>query len=65
MIWLKSCPRCVGGDMVLDEDSSKRCLQCGHVEYPPGWGLTDLRLARLLGMDGDEVDAVTGKAIAI
>ena len=31
MVWLKSCPRCQNGDMYLDEDSCKHCMQCGHV----------------------------------
>ena len=31
MISLKSCPRCMTGDMYLDEDNSRHCLQCGHI----------------------------------
>ena len=31
MIWFKSCPRCQVGDMTLDEDGDRLCLQCGYV----------------------------------
>ena len=33
MFWFKSCPRCIRGDMTLDEDGDKICLHCGHVQY--------------------------------
>ena len=32
MIWFKSCSRCKQGDMTLDEDGDRLCLQCGHVQ---------------------------------
>ena len=32
MYWLKSCPRCSTGDMYLDEDDCKHCIQCGYVD---------------------------------
>ena len=31
MMWLKECPRCTTGDVTLDEDGDKICLQCGSV----------------------------------
>ena len=34
MMWLKGCSRCVTGDLYLDEDNVKHCMQCGHVQYP-------------------------------
>ena len=34
MFWLKTCPRCTTGDMYLDEDSSRHCMQCGLIQYP-------------------------------
>ena len=33
MLWLKACPRCQTGDLYLDEDDSKHCMQCGHIQY--------------------------------
>ena len=32
MIWSKSCARCETGDMTLDEDGDKLCMQCGYTE---------------------------------
>ena len=32
MIWYKSCPRCSRGDLYLDEDDCKHCLQCGYTQ---------------------------------
>lgn len=32
MMWLKSCPRCATGDMYLDEDDARHCLQCGYTQ---------------------------------
>ena len=58
MLWLKSCPRCVTGDMTLDEGGDKLCLQCGFVKYSAsGVGGSrravpaDAELPRLNGMD--------------
>ena len=36
MFWFKSCPRCKLGDMTLDEDNYRLCLQCGYVQYSVG-----------------------------
>ena len=33
MMWLKSCPRCKRGDMTLNEDGERLCLQCGYVRF--------------------------------
>lgn len=33
MIWYKDCPRCKVGDMNLDEDDARHCMQCGYKEY--------------------------------
>ena len=32
MMWFKSCTRCQTGDMTLDEDGDKLCLQCGYTQ---------------------------------
>ena len=32
MMWLKACPRCTNGDMYLDEDQLKHCMQCGFIQ---------------------------------
>ena len=35
MVWLKSCPRCVRGDLMLEaerEGWSINCLQCGYTK---------------------------------
>ena len=47
MLWLKSCTRCQTGDLYMDEDDSKHCMQCGHIEYPTGKssGVIDLEQA--------------------
>ena len=31
MMWLKACPRCKTGDVTLDQDGDRSCLQCGVV----------------------------------
>ena len=36
MIWFKACPRCRLGDLYLDGDDSRRCLQCGYIRYSSG-----------------------------
>ena len=33
MLWLNSCPRCRTGDMYLDEDNSRHCLQCAYIQH--------------------------------
>ncbi len=36
MVWLKSCPRCSAGDLILEdgrEECSVKCVQCGYVKY--------------------------------
>ena len=32
MYWLSSCPRCSNGDLYLDEDDCRHCIQCGYVD---------------------------------
>ena len=35
MVWLKSCPRCERGDLMLEAESegwSINCLQCGYTK---------------------------------
>ena len=32
MMWFKACPRCKRGDMNLNEDGDRLCLQCGHTQ---------------------------------
>ena len=34
MVWLKECPRCKNGDLYLDQDDCRHCMQCGYVQYP-------------------------------
>ena len=47
MLWLRSCPRCQTGDLYLDGDDSKHCLQCGYIDYQTGGSsaLVDLEQA--------------------
>ena len=36
MVFLKSCPRCGNGDVVLEEAENEctiRCVQCGYENY--------------------------------
>jgi hypothetical protein len=33
MMWIKSCPRCKLGDMTMDEDDYRLCLECGYFQY--------------------------------
>ncbi len=33
MLWYKDCPRCEIGDMYLDEDDARHCMQCGYKQY--------------------------------
>ncbi|MFQ5874368.1 MAG: hypothetical protein ACE5JL_11280 [Dehalococcoidia bacterium] len=42
MYWLKGCPRCGRGDMVLDRDLwgwYRQCLQCSFLEDLPSYRL--------------------------
>ncbi len=35
MVWIKSCPRCVNGDLILETEPDGwcvRCLQCGYTK---------------------------------
>ena len=55
MIWYKSCPRCEKGDMILDEDNYKNCLQCGYVQYSATQLDISNELVKLLQfLDGSE-----------
>ena len=49
MMWLKSCPRCTNGDMYLDEDNLKHCMQCGFVQGYIDVTTAQLALTRFLG----------------
>jgi hypothetical protein len=57
MMWLKSCPRCEKGDMYLDQDDSRHCMQCGYVQASGRQTEASARLAILLGFDGGKYDA--------
>ena len=52
MLWLKACERCENGDMYLDEDGFKHCLQCSHTQ-PHGESSVS-RLEKLLGVVADD-----------
>ena len=62
MIWLKTCPRCKSGDMYLDEDDSKHCMQCGHVHYSRDSAVVAFELARFLGGSAVEREALSARA---
>ena len=49
MIWFKACPRCKSGDLHLDEDNCKHCLQCGYTQRTRNGTLVALELALLFG----------------
>ena len=51
MLWLRSCPRCENGDMCLDGDDSRHCMQCGYVQVSTSQTGASARLALLLGFD--------------
>ncbi len=60
MLWLKSCPRCQTGDMYLNEDNEKHCMQCGYTHgSAPALALSP-EFAHLLAVD-DATAATLGK----
>ena len=59
-MWLKACLRCKLGDVVLDEDGLRHCLQCGHIQYSSADPTIASELAQLLRMDdGDGAPTLT------
>lgn len=52
MTYLKACPRCKQGDMYLDEDDCRHCLQCGHIQYSTDASLFAFNLAHFPRLDG-------------
>ena len=56
MVWLKECPRCKNGDLYLDEDGCRNCMQCGYVQYPAEAAAGAIERARLqLGLPSTAV----------
>ena len=49
MMWFKACPRCTNGDMYLDEDNLRHCMQCGFIQGSVDVTTAQLELARFLG----------------
>ncbi|MFQ5875531.1 MAG: hypothetical protein ACE5JL_17280 [Dehalococcoidia bacterium] len=46
MLWLKGCPRCGRGDMLLDRDIwgwYRQCLQCAYLEDLPPYRIRPAR----------------------
>ena len=62
MIWSKACSRCKRGDVYLDEDNAKHCMQCGYVQYGRDDRLSIFRLERFLGAEDAERDPVAATA---
>ena len=54
MLFLKACPRCQTGDLYLDEDDSKHCMQCGHIQHAANSGGILAGLAELVTAQGGE-----------
>ena len=54
MMWLKACPRCKTGDLYLDGDNSRHCMQCGHIQHSVDQIAIAYDLARVLRRDGLE-----------
>ena len=62
MMLLKSCPRCKQGDLYLNGDDDKHCLQCGYVEYQTSNALLAIDLERFLGgNESKNAPATTGE----
>ena len=60
MIWFKSCPRCKQGDLTLNEDDDRACMQCGYVEFPGSRVATVQRIAEELNVDKALIDSIFG-----
>ena len=63
MLMLKSCPRCKTGDMFLDQDEARHCMQCGYVQYSPDIVFGGSEMARLFGIDRGEGQAPASVAV--
>ena len=64
MMWLKACPRCTNGDMYLDEDELKHCMQCGFIQGSVDVTSPQLELARFLAAgSAEEVEQTEGVAV--
>ena len=58
MLLLKTCPRCRGGDVVVDRDIygwNALCLQCGFMADLTGPKFADQALKTLRGHDRETV----------
>ena len=54
MFMFKACPRCQTGDLYLDEDDSKHCMQCGHIQHAANSGGILAGLSELVTARGGE-----------
>ncbi len=62
MIWYKSCPRCTSGDLTLDEDGDKLCLQCVYIEVSVRQHTLTSRVLISRGIGADGARSRTGGA---
>ena len=51
MMWFKACPRCRSGDLYLDGDDSRHCMQCGYIQYSSNETNTAAGLMPLVDLD--------------
>ena len=51
MMWFKACPRCKQGDMALDEDNDRLCLQCGFILHQVGAPAVANDIAEMVRVD--------------
>lgn len=63
MTWFKACPRCIQGDMYLDEDICRHCLQCGYIQPSTDNKSIAYQLAVLLGFDDGKREPVAADAL--
>ena len=60
MIWFKSCPRCAVGDMTLDEDGDRLCLQCSYVQRSAAVPSMSGEFADVFRVSQDESESAAG-----
>ncbi len=63
MFLFKACPRCQTGDLHLDEDDSKHCMQCGHVQHGANGGGILAGLSELVAAQGGETMRVGSRRL--
>ena len=63
MLWLRSCTRCQTGALYLDEDDTKHCMQCGHVQHGANGGGILAGLSELVAAQGGETMRVGSRRL--